>query len=206
MHSVLCLLLLLAVLSFQCAASQQCDVVVTSQASLRKEIKAMLDNVEIHVDGNTSCSSTCSAVFQKLEGELDKKLNTLLDRKLSKVLETVQQTIIEQANATRRQLLQLNSPGGHPAVSCADILHRMPDSPSGYYWVQNRAGQGQPNTQYCDMTRSCGGVTGGWMRVAYLDTTNSSHQCPSGLRQRTDGNKRTCGINSNSAGCSSVTI
>ena len=55
---------------------------------------------------------------------------------------------------------------------------------------------------YCDMTRSCGGVTGGWMRVAELDMTGSSQQCPSGLRLRTDSNVRSCGIIS-SPGCSS---
>ena len=47
------------------------------------------------------------------------------------------------------------------------------------------------------------GVTGGWRRVAELDMTNSSHQCPSGLQQRTDSNKRTCGI---PKGCFSVTF
>ena len=44
------------------------------------------------------------------------------------------------------------------------------------------------------------------MRVAYLDMTNSSHQCPSGLRQRTDSNEHTCVKNSDPAGCSSVTF
>ena len=56
------------------------------------------------------------------------------------------------------------------------------------------------------MTRSCGGVTGGWRRVAELDMTNSSHQCPSGLRQRNDSNNRTCVRDSDSPGCSSVTF
>ena len=42
------------------------------------------------------------------------------------------------------------------------------------------------------------------MRVAELDMTNSSHQCPSGLRQRTDSNLRTCVRDSDSPGCSSV--
>ena len=59
---------------------------------------------------------------------------------------------------------------------------------------------------YCDMTRSCGNITGGWMRVAELDVKNSSTQCPSGLRQHTDSNIRTCTRNSNSGGCSSVTL
>ena len=40
------------------------------------------------------------------------------------------------------------------------------------------------------------------MKVAELDMTNSSHQCPSGLRQRTDSNIRTCVSSSSPAGCS----
>ena len=78
----------------------------------------------------------------------------------------------------------------YPTTSCAAL---PPSSPSGYYWV--RASDGSAVSVYCDMTQSCGGVTGGWMRVAELDMTNSSHQCPSSLRQRTDSGKRTCGIN-----------
>jgi hypothetical protein len=69
------------------------------------------------------------------------------------------------------------------ASSCAEILENNRGSISGYYWVTN--GTGHPHSVYCDMTRSCGGVTGGWMRVAYLDMTNRTHQCPSGLRQHT---------------------
>ena len=42
--------------------------------------------------------------------------------------------------------------------------------------------------------------------MAKLDMTNSSTQCPSGLRQRTDSNLRTCIKNSDSGGCSSVTF
>ncbi len=34
--------------------------------------------------------------------------------------------------------------------------------------------------------------------------TNSTHQCPSGLRQRTDGSIRSCAINSNTASCSQI--
>ena len=44
------------------------------------------------------------------------------------------------------------------------------------------------------------------MRVAELDMTNSSHQCPSSLRQLTDSGKRTCGINLSVGGCNLVTF
>ena len=85
-----------------------------------------------------------------------------------------------------------------PVPSCTVL---PPSSPSGYYWVM--ASNGFVVQVYCDMTRSCGGVTGGWMRVAELDMTNSNQHCPSGLRQRTDFNIRTCEIASGAI-CSSA--
>ena len=87
-----------------------------------------------------------------------------------------------------------------PASSCSQISLY----PSGYYWVS--ASNGSAVRVYCDMTLSCGGVTGGWMRVAELDMTNSSQQCPSGLQERIDSGIRTCGRTNDSPGCSSVTF
>ena len=82
-----------------------------------------------------------------------------------------------------------------PATSCASLI---PLVPSGYYWV--RVSNGTVVRVYCDMTRSCGGITGGWMRVAELDLTNGSHQCPSGL-ERIDN---FCRRNEAGRGCSEV--
>ena len=100
----------------------------------------------------------------------------------------------QQLNTSTQLLFNglLEGPAGqyrfYPADSCATL---PPSSPSGYYWV--RASDGSAVSVYCDMTRSCGGVTGGWMRVAGLDMTNSSHQCPSGLMERSISiNIRTC--------------
>ncbi len=42
------------------------------------------------------------------------------------------------------------------------------------------------------------------MKVAELDMTDNSNQCPSTLTQRINSNKRTCGTNSNSASCAHV--
>ena len=115
-------------------------------------------------------------------------------------------SLYQQVNGQQDQIQQimdaLTSPGQNrifPANSCADL---SPSSPSGYYWV--KAFNGTAVRVYCDMTRSCGDITGGWVRVAYLDMTNNSQHCPSGLRQRTDANKRTCTRNLDPRGCSSV--
>ncbi len=87
-------------------------------------------------------------------------------------------------------------------TSCAAILLLNPSSSSGYYSI--RSSNSSPVSVYCDMTLSCGNITGGWRKVAELDMTDNSNQCPSTLTQRIDSNKRTCAINSNSASCAPV--
>jgi uncharacterized coiled-coil protein SlyX len=79
--------------------------------------------------------------------------------------------------------------------SCTDL---PPSSPAGYYLV------GNSRCTAVQTYRSCGGVTGSWRRVAELDMTNSSHQCPSGFRQRNDASRRTCVRTSSSNGCTSI--
>ena len=54
----------------------------------------------------------------------------------------------------------------------------------------------------CDMTLSCGGVTGGWMRVAELNMTDTSQQCPDELVEINDNNIRRCEVMNK--GCSSI--
>ena len=89
---------------------------------------------------------------------------------------------------------------GRVVPSCAAL---PPSSPSGYYWV--RTSTGSAVRVYCDMTRSCGGVTGGWTRVTELNMMNSKHQCPSGLVQKFFSDSRTCVRHTDSpGGCSSV--
>ena len=102
---------------------------------------------------------------------------------------------------TNQQLVQEYAARVFPLDSCAAL---PPSSPSGHYWVRNSF-TGSAVLVYCDPTRSCGGVTGGWRRVAELDMTNSRQQCPSALRQRNDSNMRTCGTDPD-RDCSSLTF
>ena len=91
-----------------------------------------------------------------------------------------------------------------PASSCSDIPQ---DSPSGEYWIQTN-NTNSPVQVYCDMTRTCrNNTTGGWTRVANLDMTDPSQQCPDGFRlvTRTTSPLRTCG-RPGPAGCVSTTF
>ena len=70
----------------------------------------------------------------------------------------------------------LSLPGStpsHPAASCREIKELSPTAPSGYYWLR---GTGDSSVHmYCDMSRSCGGITGGWMPVTKIDMRNTTY-------------------------------
>ena len=94
-----------------------------------------------------------------------------------------------------------------PATSCSNIAAQSQAlRPSGYYWI--RSSNGTAVQVYCDMDRVCGcSGTGGWTRVAYLNMTDPSQQCPSAwtLQTHSSESMRLCGRESSSASCKSVT-
>ena len=149
-------------------------------------------------------SISCSNRVSVLEGKTESLLQNF-----TQLVETTQNRIINETMTSNQQYLELENKlaGLHSsflAVSCATILQFAPFSPSGHYWI--RSSNGSAVHVYCDMTRSCGGVTGGWMRVASLDMRDNSNQCPSGLRQGDScTSEPTCeiGTNSETGKCSS---
>ena len=147
---------------------------------------------------NSSINMFHHQLSQEIENE---------NQRLNSSINTINQKYLALEGNTQQLINVLQSTGklqSYPAASCAAVLLCVPSTPSGHYWV--RSSNGSAVHVYCDMTRSCGNITGGWTRAAELDMVNSSTQCPSGLRQRTDSNIRTCTRNSNSGGCSSVTL
>ena len=68
---------------------------------------------------------------------------------------------------------------GLSSNSCADIYH---GHPSGYYWLN--VGD-QPQQVYCSVNenRCCNGSDGNWMRIAYLNMSDPSQQCPHSWRE-----------------------
>ena len=182
--------------------------VVTTKKQLKKLIKKEI------TDAFESFTVDCAAVarieekLDAIQGDLrtDTPTDSPVVRQAVARIENNLETVKGKLDSLEKRMDLLDDLGSaphHAASSCAAILENNRCSPSGYYWVTN--GTGHPHSMYCDMTRSCGGVTGGWMRVAYLNMDNSSHRCPSGLRQRTDSGVRSCAAYSTySATCSSV--
>ena len=92
----------------------------------------------------------------------------------------------------------------YPASSCEEIYHASHRvCPSGYYWIKTNESSFRV---YCDMTLTCGGIIGGWMRVANLDMNDTDHECLQGLTENNQQSVRSCTKSIYSSGCSSATI
>ncbi len=92
-------------------------------------------------------SNQTQQLYQHLEG-----IQTVLNN------ETTQ---LNTLHAETRQIVDgLVTPGQYPSFPAPSCAALPPSSPTGFYWVSSSSGL--VLRVYCDMTRSCGGVTGGW--------------------------------------------
>ena len=138
-----------------------------------------------------NCNEIRSIVNESIEQAVAKLENKLIVEINSAVTNKTHQDMESSLTSTMERLLkpiqdQLNyhlqwppNSEEYPAKSCKDLYSKDPDADSGYYWIKTSSGS--PARVYCKMDADCANMTGGWMRVAYIDMRNSSHQCPSGL-------------------------
>ena len=90
----------------------------------------------------------------------------------------------------------------YPAGGCVELA-RTGLMKSGWYWV--RSANGTSIRVFCDLVTNYAVNSRGYMRVAHLDMTNSSHSCPPPLHMFANNcSKRLCGRGQSSPGCSSV--
>uniref|UniRef100_A0A1X7USW5 Fibrinogen C-terminal domain-containing protein n=1 Tax=Amphimedon queenslandica TaxID=400682 RepID=A0A1X7USW5_AMPQE len=88
-----------------------------------------------------------------------------------------------------QELLQLHNVSSPLPTSCKQIRYKKPNSPSGMYLLATVNGT---INAYCNMEELCGSG-GGWTRLAYLDMSDSTVNCPSGFRLYQFGGVRVCG-------------
>ena len=101
---------------------------------------------------------------------------------------------------SKQTLLLLNNSPLVLPTSCKQIQNQIPTSPSGFYVLASDFGSTN-YTAYCNMDELCGSG-GGWTRLAYLDMSDATQNCPSGFRLYQSGGVRACG--KPSRGCVSV--
>ncbi len=122
---------------------------------------------------------------------------TLLKAELSQTVQKVSALEVAVFN---------HCPGSEPdfaATSCQLVLDCNPLASGGHYWIGTDENVG---LRFCDMNRTCGGVTGGWLRLISLDMREFGSICPTGLTLREHSNKKSCGKpqGANTGGCGSV--
>ena len=173
-----------------------------SNIMLQQQLTIMHNQTQQLSDSNTMLQQQLTTLHNQTQ-QLSAS-NTMLQQQLTTLHNQTQQ-LSDSNTMLHQQHYELHEDvlgvfPSFPAVSCAALPH---SSPSGYYWASNS--NDSPTLVYCTM--SCGTLTGGWMRVGFLDMTNSSHQCPSGLMERNDSpNIRTCVRNETLGGCTSVEL
>ena len=189
------------------ALHNQTQQLSDSNITLQRQLTVLHDQIQQLSDSNITLQQQLTVLHNQTQELSDS--NITLQQQLTVLHNQIQQ--LSDSNTMLRQqqndteVLKNNLFGQFPFYPTASCATLPPSYPSGYYWV--RASNGSAVSVYCDMTLPCGGVTGGWMRVAELDMTNSSHQCPSGLMEHNDSpNIRTCVRNETSGGCSSVEL
>ena len=87
--------------------------------------------------------------------------------------------------------------------SCEEIKTKWPDSPSDYYFIADEIGH--VRQVFCKMEPLCNS-NGGWMRVAYLNMSDPTEECPPGFGLYDENGTRACGRPPSSPGgyCQSV--
>ena len=177
----------------------------------------LAQNVIHKIEGNTPnfpnftewADGVAQNVIHKIEGntkdDLIEKLNGI-----SVMLSNVHETSSSMASVVNVLLLGIeellllyNSSFNVLARSCVEIKDRRFDSPSGMYLLKN-PNNGSTYNAYCNMDELCGSG-GGWTRLAYLDMSDATQNCPFGFRLYQSGGVRACGRPvTNSGSCVSV--
>ena len=115
---------------------------------------------------------------------------------------------IQTANGTVSQILCcfLGLGESCPATSCSEIQQNDPSATSDYYWMQ--LANGTTTQVYCEMTPRCACSSATpYTRVAFVNMTDSSQQCPGEFMEVSNSIVRACGRQTTSSGsCNSATF
>ena len=146
---------------------------------------------------NTNFTELDKQILQTTRDSAQKLINIV--NTLSNLQDTSTSTagVADDILLIAQELLVLHNDSTALPTSCKEIKERQPLSPSGYYILAGTY------STYCNMGTLCGSG-GGWTRLAYLDMSDATQNCPSGFRLYQSGGVRACGRTNSGAGCVSV--
>ena len=149
---------------------------------------------------NTNFTELDKQILQTTRDSAQKLINIV--NTLSNLQDTCTSTagVVDDILLIAQELLVLHNDSTALPTSCKQLQEQQPNSPSGYYILAGTNG----TYAYCNMGRLCGSG-GGWTRLAYLDMSDATQNCPSGFRLYQSGGVRACGRPVTSSGsCVSV--
>ena len=186
-------------------------LLLTLQSVAIYQLKSVPTVVHVRQETTTSTTTTTNATTSALTGEMActcdyndtaNQLNTIasLINNISTIKENMIATeaVVNDVLLGVEELLKLhNNSQIEQFKSCQDVMrHSHFGSISGYYRINSQL-------VYCEMGELCNS-TGGWTRLAYLDMSDSTVDCPTGFRLYTRNGIRACGRPGNVGSCESI--
>ena len=150
---------------------------------------------------NTNFTELDKQILQTTRDSAQKLINII--NALSNLQDTSTSTagVVDDILLIAQELLVLHNDSAALPTSCKEIKERQPLSPSGVYLLANTTTGGATYTAYCNMGTLCGSG-GGWTRLAYLDMSDATQNCPYGFGLYQSGGVRACGKTVLGNGCS----
>ena len=188
---------------------------VTEQSNSRDTINDLMQLVLtkqlLSVDSSSSCSpsqpSTCNneGIQQAIEGlqETIDALNNSITAQAQRISEMADSIDSLTNTVSNISCLGVSNEDESLPSSCEAIHKKWPNNPSGYYNITSN--NGSVHQVYCHMESLCNS-TGGWMRIANLNMTDSESDCPDELSLYSKGGVHACGRPATSSGSCVGTI
>ena len=187
-------LVLVAVLSGENTQNSEVSNVLT----LLSNINSTTESSSYTID---SISDSISYITNSLEH------STALQALVNSCLSDIKVTIDNLNNRIQQLESKSACPSPYTLKSCKEIKQFWPELPSGHYTVTDIYGN-QHRSVYCNMEELCGSSEG-WTRIAYLNTSDTNHDCEQELGQQfgeyNANNRMACGKKNRGSGCISKT-
>ena len=186
----------IAILSINCPAT--CNATAASTG----RIDGLHSTLDDQANANANSTRDINSILETT-GNSTQRLMSIID-----LLTNVQGTSTSNADAATgiQQVVQDLSRLQNVRVptSCQEIRQLRPNSQSGSYVLGVADNQTCSYSAYCNMETLCGSE-GGWTRLAYLNMTDTTQNCPSGLTLYQFDGVRACGRPASNIGsCASV--
>ena len=158
-------------------------------------IASLINNISVNKGCMPNVTDTIKEIKNSLQEQIEGSKAVAITTKENMI---ATEAVVNDVLLGVEELLKLhnNSQIEH-FKSCQDVMrHSHFGSISGYYHINSQL-------MYCEMGELCNS-TGGWTRLAYLDMSDSTVDCPTGFRLYTRNGIRACGRPDGGASCTSV--